>query len=158
MNKEEIKNKKEINEEEVEEIITIGNIIIEIIDILDEEYAKLREQDNKREKELLGITLSECNTIEEINKYEEILNKNAEIIDNDKVFREINERQQFINKIRWRFFEMLKMLLADIYSEYKDISTDWIWIKYKDIRRIFKEAIGENGAGGNPAIASQRAK
>ena len=141
MNEINIEDKKQIDEEEVKEIITMGNIIIEIIDILDKEYKKLQEQDDKREKELLGITLAECNTMEEIDRYGEILDKNAEIINNDEILKEINERQQFISKIRWKFLEALKSLLANIYSEYKDIDTNWIWIKYKDIRRIFKEAI-----------------
>jgi len=49
MNEINIEDKKQINEEEVKEIITMGNIIIEIIDILDKEYKKLQEQDDKRE-------------------------------------------------------------------------------------------------------------
>lgn len=130
---------KEINILEVEQRIKEGNEIIDKIEMINRKLEEIQKQDYERERQLLGIALCDCKTVEEIEEYEKKLNANEDIINNDEILNALLREREKLLKEKWASIEQLHGVLCKLIENYKEIKPRWIWLKYKDIKKIFRE-------------------
>ena len=127
-----------------EQLIQEGNRIISKIDIINIENRKLQEWENAREKEILGITLDECNTTGDIEKYEQLLYERGNLLDTDYAINRILKRKMELLEQKSNLIGQLHSLLCKISDNFKEIKPYMIMLHYEEIRNIFKG--GKSGA------------
>ena len=133
---------KMIKQELIEQAVKKGNEIIDKIEAINKNLDEIQKQDYERERQLLGIALCDCSTIAEIEGYEKRLQENENIINNDKVLNELGEKRRKLLDEKSKLIKQLHDVLCNIIEEYKEIDARWIWIKYDEIKRIFREHRG----------------
>jgi len=142
-----LKKQKEIKEEFNKRVLLnkIKEIILKIENI-NTEKEELREKEDKREKEILNISLSECKTQEDIKKYEDAIDKNKEKLNNDKVLKEIKEKLKELTGLNYKLFTELKDLLSKVDKGYKDISVFYLSLYFDKLKEILikYEVINDN--------------
>lgn len=135
MMKIDIEKEKEI-EEKIKDIWKAINEIEEIKQM----KANIHKRIKEREKEILGIS-DECKTIKELEEYEKVLDEKGKILNSDKILNELNDKNAELIKQEWIRYKRISDILKGLDINIPPI---WVFLRFKDIRRIVKEWMDEN--------------
>ena len=116
-------------------IIREIKIIIEEIETLREFIKILHQLEEKREEEILGISLSKCKSIEDVENYQKAIEEKGELLNNDKTLSRIFKIKNHLYSLEKEAFKRLKEHLGKLNSNYNQFDLTWIFLKYDDIKK-----------------------